>query len=72
MSSNTRRPCYWDSINLLSLARFEDEIRDTSTLYVLVGKEISGEVEIPEAAVSLIKEFSDVFLDELSDGLPPL
>ena len=53
-----------DNTNLLSLARFEEEMIDTSTLYVLIGKEVSEEVKIPEAAVLLIKEFGDVFLDE--------
>ena len=61
-----------DNTNFLSLARFEEEMRDTGSLYVLIGKEISEEVKIPEAAVSLIKEFGDVFLDELPEGLPPL
>ena len=59
-----------DSTNLLSLARFEEEMRDTGTLYVLIGKEVSEEVEIPEAVVSLIEEFHDIFLDELPNGLP--
>ena len=61
-----------DSTNLLSIARFEEDMRDTGTLYVLISKEISEEVKFPEAAVSLIKEFGDVFPDELSEGLPPL
>ena len=61
-----------DSTNLLSLARFEEEMRDTSTLYVLIGKEVSEEVQIPEVAVLLIKEFGDVFLDEFPEGLLPL
>ena len=41
-------------------------------LYVLIGKEISKVVEVPEAAISLIKEFGDVFSDELPEGLPQL
>ena len=53
-----------DSTNLLSLTRFEEEIRDTGTLYVLIDKELSEEVKITEAAVSLIKEFGDVFPNE--------
>ena len=47
-------------------------MRDTGLMYVLVGKEVSKGVEIPEAAVSLVKEFSDVFSDDLLDGLLPL
>ena len=61
-----------DSANLLSLARFEEKMRDTSTLYFLIGKEVSEEVQIPKAEVSLVKEFGDVFPDELPEGLPPL
>ena len=33
-----------DSTNLLSLARFKEEMRDTGTLYVLIGKEVNEEV----------------------------
>ena len=47
-------------------------MRDTGTLYILIGKEVSEEVQAPEAAILLIKEFGDVFLDELLEGLPPL
>ena len=61
-----------DSTNLLSLTRFEEEIRDRGTFYVLIGEEISEGVEIPEAAVSLVKEFDDVFPRELPERLPPL
>ena len=61
-----------DSTNLLSLMRFEEVVRDTSTLYVLIGKEVSEVAKVPEEAVSLIKEFGDVFPDELLNGLPPL
>ena len=52
--------------------RFEDETRDTSIFYVLIGKEISEGVEILEATMALVKEFRDVFPEELSGGLPPL
>ena len=37
--------------------RFKEDIRDTGTFYVLIGKEISKGVEIPEAAVSLVLAF---------------
>ena len=57
-----------DSTNLLSLVRFEKEMRDTGTFYVLIGKKISEGVDIPEAAVSLVKEFGDVFPEELPKG----
>ena len=44
-----------DSTNLLSLTRFEEEMRDTGTFYVLIGKEVSKGVDILEASVSLVK-----------------
>ena len=47
-------------------------MRDTGTFYVLIGKEVSEGVDIPEVVVSLVKEFRDVFPEELSEGLPPL
>ena len=47
-------------------------MRDKGTLYVLIDKEVSEEVKFLEAAVSLIKEFGDVFSDELPNGLQPL
>ena len=46
-------------------------MRDTGMFYVLIGKEISEGVEIPEVTVSLVKEFGDVFLVELLEGLQP-
>ena len=60
------------STNLLSLMRFEEEVRDMGILYVLISKEVSEEAKAPEEAVSLIKEFGNAFLDELPNGLPPL
>ena len=33
-----------DSTKLLSLVRFEEEMRDTGTLYVLIGEEACEEV----------------------------
>ena len=58
--------------NLLSLARFKKEMRDTGTLYALIRKEVSEEVQIPEAPVLSVKEFGYVFPDEFSKGLPLL
>ncbi|GJR74757.1 putative nucleotidyltransferase, ribonuclease H [Tanacetum coccineum] len=42
------------------------------SVFVLIGKEVSKDSEIPEAMILLLEEFFDVFLDELLDGLPPL
>ncbi|GKF35921.1 hypothetical protein Tco_0112679, partial [Tanacetum coccineum] len=37
-----------------------------------IGKEVSKDSEIPEAMIPLLEEFSDVFPDDLPDGLAPL
>ena len=47
-------------------------MRDTGTIYVLIGKDAGEQNTAPKAAVSLVEEFSDVFSDDLLDGLPPL
>ncbi|GKB41004.1 putative nucleotidyltransferase, ribonuclease H [Tanacetum coccineum] len=40
--------------------------------FLLIGKEVDKHRKIPEAMIPLLEEFSDVFPDKLSDGLPPL
>ncbi|GJR92736.1 putative nucleotidyltransferase, ribonuclease H [Tanacetum coccineum] len=57
---------------LLTLSQFEDELEIGDDVFVLIGKEVAEDSEIPEAMIPLLKEFSDVFPDELPDGLPPL
>ena len=57
---------------LLSLAEFDEELKQSEVGYMLMGKEVAECSNIPEEVVPLINEFSDVFPDELSDGLPPL
>ena len=57
---------------LLTLSQFEDELEQGGEVFVLIGKEVAGDSEIPEAMIPLLKEYSDVFPDELPDGLPPL
>ncbi|GJW55890.1 putative nucleotidyltransferase, ribonuclease H [Tanacetum coccineum] len=52
--------------NLLTELQMGDDV------FVLIGKEVAKDSEIPKAMIPLLKEFSDVFLDELPDGLPPL
>nr|GEX22574.1 reverse transcriptase domain-containing protein [Tanacetum cinerariifolium] len=37
-------------------------------VFVLIGKEVAEDSEIPKAMIPLLKEFSDVFPDELPDG----
>ncbi|GKD65536.1 putative reverse transcriptase domain-containing protein [Tanacetum coccineum] len=57
---------------LLTLSQFQDELEMGGDVFVLIGKEVAKDSEIPEAMIPLLEEFSDVFPDELSDGLPPL
>ncbi|KAI9169056.1 hypothetical protein LWI28_006273 [Acer negundo] len=61
-----------DTTNLLSYAKFELEIKEVETVYVLMGKETQADMEVPSAAAPLISEFADVFPEELPEGLPPL
>nr|GEY66164.1 putative reverse transcriptase domain-containing protein [Tanacetum cinerariifolium] len=51
---------------------FEDELEMGDDAFVLIGKEVAPNSEILEAMFLLLKEFSDVFHDELLDALPPL
>ncbi|GKD26235.1 hypothetical protein Tco_1232449 [Tanacetum coccineum] len=41
-------------------------------IFVPLGNKVAKDSEIPEAMIPLLEEFSDVFPDELPDGLPPL
>nr|GFD00096.1 putative reverse transcriptase domain-containing protein [Tanacetum cinerariifolium] len=52
--------------------QFEDELEMGDDAFVLIGKKVAPNSEISEAMFSLLEEFSDVFLDELPDALPPL
>ncbi|KAI9174834.1 hypothetical protein LWI28_023368 [Acer negundo] len=61
-----------NTTNLLSYAKFELEIKEVETVYVLMGKETQADMEVPSAAAPLISEFADVFPEELLEGLPPL
>ncbi|GJU20386.1 putative reverse transcriptase domain-containing protein [Tanacetum coccineum] len=57
---------------LLTLSQFEDELEMGDSVFMLIRKEVAEDSEIPEAMITLLEEFSDVFPDELPDGLPPL
>nr|GFA21625.1 reverse transcriptase domain-containing protein [Tanacetum cinerariifolium] len=51
---------------------FEDELEMGDDVFVLIGEEVVEGSEIPEAMFPLLKEFFDVFPDELHDALPHL
>lgn len=58
---------------LLTRSRFEEEMRDTGIAYLLISQEQGRyDMEIPEIIQKLIKEFQDVFPEEMPAGLPPL
>ncbi|GKD08628.1 hypothetical protein Tco_1188313 [Tanacetum coccineum] len=57
---------------LLTLSQFEDELEIGDDVFVLIGKKVVEDSEIPEAMIPLLEEFSDVFPDELPNGLPLL
>ncbi|KAI3526019.1 hypothetical protein L1887_05170 [Cichorium endivia] len=57
---------------LLTLTQFESELNVADNVFVLIGKEVTEGVVIPDAMVPLLEEFADVFPSELPDGLPPL
>ncbi|KAK1588024.1 hypothetical protein Q3G72_019211 [Acer saccharum] len=69
---NPEKPKSPDSANLLSFARFETEMEEAETVFVLLNKEKAATVEIPQDAVPLLSNFPEVFPDELPEGLPPL
>ncbi|KAK9083317.1 hypothetical protein Scep_029788 [Stephania cephalantha] len=61
-----------ESSSLLSLARFEDALQDSEVVYILIGNEVDRDVDVPEAAIPIVKEYCDVFPDEMPEGLLPL
>lgn len=67
-----KKPKLMEGTNLLSFARFEMEVEKADTIFVLMNKEKTAKVEIPQAAIPLLAEFIEVFPDELLEGLLPL
>ncbi|PKI55968.1 hypothetical protein CRG98_023644 [Punica granatum] len=58
--------------NLLSLARFREELHDAEYMFALIGREVVKEDIAPVESLPILKEFKDVFPEELQYGLPPL
>ena len=59
-------------MSLLTLAQFERVVQKSKVVYILVRKMVDKEETIPEAVLSLLEELSDLILEELPDGLPPI
>ena len=57
---------------LLSMTQFDEELQQLDIGYMLLGKEVADSVMVPDLVVPLVSKFSDLFLDELPDGLPPM
>nr|GEV61662.1 putative reverse transcriptase domain-containing protein [Tanacetum cinerariifolium] len=47
---------------------FKDELEVGDDIFVLIGKEVVEDSEIPKAMIPLLEEFIDVFTDEMSPG----
>ena len=58
--------------SLLSLAKFDEVLKESKVEYMLMGQEVAECNSIPEEVAPLITEFSDVFPEEFPDGLPPM
>ena len=58
--------------SMLSLAQFEEELQESEMMFALVRKELTEDVVLPDEAVAIVREFQEVFLEELPDGLLPL
>ncbi|GJW86264.1 putative reverse transcriptase domain-containing protein, partial [Tanacetum coccineum] len=50
------------------MAKVQDKLKIEDDVFVLIGKEVAKDSEIPEAMIPLLEEFSD----ELPHGFPPL
>jgi len=58
--------------NLLTMAKFEAEIRESGVVYVLIGRMEVENGTIPSSVEPLLQEFGDVFPAELPENLPLL
>ncbi|XP_034892461.1 uncharacterized protein [Populus alba] len=58
--------------NLLTMAIFEAEVKESGVVYVLIGKMEAENGIIPSSVEPLLQEFEDLFPTELPETLPPL
>jgi len=49
-----------------------NELTQSDVVYLVLGKETDLTLEIPKEIQPLLNEFSDLTLDELPSGLPPM
>ena len=61
-----------ENCNLLSFARFKEEMKDTRLIYILVGKSVNLESKFPKTTTTLLEEFAGVFPPKLPNALPPI
>lgn len=47
-------------------------MEEFGVMYVLVGKSVDSEQQVPRWVQPLLNEFHEIFSEELPDGLPPL
>lgn len=59
--------------NLLSVGKFVEEAKETGKVYLFLGKEsVEDTIIVPKPVQALIKDFNDIFPDEMPAGLPPM
>jgi hypothetical protein len=58
--------------NLLTMAKFEAEVRESRVVYVLIEEMEAENCIIPSSVEPLLQEFGDIFPAELLETLPPL
>ena len=68
----TRASPQGEGNNFLTLSEFVKESEESGIVYMLVSKENVQVSKAPSVVQALLEEFSDVLLDDLPSGLPPL
>ena len=61
-------------LNFITVKELEKEISEGTTIWMLAVKEVSDPIdkEYPQEVKEVLSEFSDMFLEDLPDQLPPL
>lgn len=66
------KPKQGGGVNLLSMAKFEDELKESDVVYILIAKEVFGGSDCPSLVQPLLEEFADVMPQNLPQGLHPM